>query len=291
MDAAGKGRTISTSCRGEPAGLRRHRLQAALHRGTCHDFLWRPPRRSPDGRIGSSTARTTRSPASSGCTPSCWPRRAPPGQRPANNVWEDRYEDINAFELHLTATAPGREDLPARLQGGAKEAVPPTPGRPGQVLEVLCRHLAERGHWDDTWPRTRSLTATSTAWRRGTWCRPTQVHLRALWAHRGPRHRRDGPTGPHVPPTPGGSGPQEGIVWPSNARWGQSGHLRGQDEAPLRPASRQREDRAPFAAASCGGRPRLTDHGGERAPTQRRSRPSRRGPSPPPYRHLAGSET
>ena len=101
MDAAGKDGNQARDVRREPAGRPGRLVQAALREELDHDFLWRvceaPPER---GRIGIFNRShyeevVALGPPRSGSNGSA--SRPDRGKR----FWQERYEDINAFERHL----------------------------------------------------------------------------------------------------------------------------------------------------------------------------------------------
>ena len=152
----------------QPAGLQGRGLQAAVGRGARPRLPVALQQVLPErGMIGIFTGPTTRRSWSSGSTPNCSAgATAVSGDGPPEQVWSDRYEDINAFERHLAPQRDAdRQALPARLEGGAEAAVPRAARRPGQELEVLAHDLAERRHWDE-YPTAYEevLSATSSPW-------------------------------------------------------------------------------------------------------------------------------
>jgi hypothetical protein len=61
-----------------------------------------------------------------------------PGTDRGKDFWQARYDDINAFERHLT-TARWFCSLPQRVEKGAAQAVPGAPRSAGEELEVFIR--------------------------------------------------------------------------------------------------------------------------------------------------------
>src|SRR5262245_48411517 len=59
----------------------------------------------------------------------------------SSHLWAERFEDINAHELHLARNGTViRKILPQRFAGGAGAAICRAAARPGQELEILrCR--------------------------------------------------------------------------------------------------------------------------------------------------------
>jgi len=89
-----------------------------------------------------------------------------PGKGPAKNVWQDRYEDINAFEHHLHRN--GTRVVKIFLHVSKEEQKRRFLERlddPAKYWKFSVADLAERGHWDDYMAAyEEALTATSTAW-------------------------------------------------------------------------------------------------------------------------------
>ena len=132
-----------------------------------HDFLWRTSGRCPSAAASaSSTGRTTRRSSRSGCIRSgSSAQRLPPGQR-GERFWQERYEDINAFERHLdrngtkivkfflhVSKAEQKERFLARLD------------TPGKEWKFNAADVDERARWDEYMDAfEEALTATSTPW-------------------------------------------------------------------------------------------------------------------------------
>jgi len=141
MDAAGKDGTIKHVMSGvNPQGCQVVAFKQPSAEDLNHDFLWRCSKALPNGGgSGSSTAPTTKRSWWSGYTQSTLARALPPratsqGTRVATTLrGHQRLRTPPASQRH-----PDRVTVPARLPRRAEEAVPGTPRRPRQVLEVLA---------------------------------------------------------------------------------------------------------------------------------------------------------
>jgi Polyphosphate kinase 2 (PPK2) len=139
MDAAGKDSVIKHVMSGlNPQGVQVVSFRQPSSEELDHDFLWRISKALPErGRIGIFNRSHYEEVVALKVHPE-WlePQRLPPGDR-GEEFWQERYEDINAFERHLDRQRDeGREVLPARLEGGAEEALPRAPRRARQGVEV-----------------------------------------------------------------------------------------------------------------------------------------------------------
>ena len=103
LDAAGKDGVIEHVMSGvNPQGCEVTSFKAPSQLELDHDFLWRARSRCRGAAISaSSTAPITRRCWWCACTRSCSTSQNLPPQLITKNIWSERYEDINAFELHL----------------------------------------------------------------------------------------------------------------------------------------------------------------------------------------------
>ena len=94
------------------------------------------------------------------------PARSCPTGSAGDKFWEERFDDINAFERHLTRNGTlDPEVLPPPLEEGAEEALPGSARRPGQALEVLVRRYEGAGVLGRLSGRIQdALQQTSTPW-------------------------------------------------------------------------------------------------------------------------------
>ena len=145
----------------QPAGRAGRLVQEAVgRRSSTTTSCGASRRRSPSaGASASSTARTTRRSSRSRCTPSGSSRS---GCRPASATsafWQERYEDINAFERHLDRT--GTKIVKFFLHVSkdvAEEALPRAARHAGQGMEVQrrrCRGARPLGRLHRARSRTR----------------------------------------------------------------------------------------------------------------------------------------
>ncbi len=170
MDAAGKDGTIKHVMSGvNPQGCQvfsfkkpsrrgaRPQLPLALHRRRCPSAA----------ASASSTARTTRTCSSCASTPRCSSGSGcPPGKRGQGVLGGP----LRGHQRLRAAPRPQRhahpQVLPARLQGGAEEALPGAARRPRKALEVLDAATSPSArYWDDYQDAYEdTLDATSTEW-------------------------------------------------------------------------------------------------------------------------------
>ena len=103
MDAAGKDSVIKHVMSGlNPQGVEVHSFKQPSAEELDHDFLWRADsacRRA--AASASSTARTTRKCWSCACIRSCWSNKQLPQALAGKDIWQQRFDDIRAFERHL----------------------------------------------------------------------------------------------------------------------------------------------------------------------------------------------
>ena len=142
--------------RRQPAGLPGALVQGAVGRGARP----RLPLALPEGACpsaaasASSTAPTTRRCSSSACTRSSSSARSCRRSSSPRTIWDERFEDIRNVERYLARNGVADPQvLPARLEGGAEEALPRAPRRAGEELEVLAGR------------RRRSASTGTTTWR------------------------------------------------------------------------------------------------------------------------------
>ena len=104
MDAAGKDSTIKHVMSGvNPQGCEVHSFKAPSHEELDHDFLWRAHRVCPErGRIGIFNRSYYEEVLVVRVHPTLLEAQRLPQGVVDKQVWDDRYEDINAFERYLT---------------------------------------------------------------------------------------------------------------------------------------------------------------------------------------------
>ena len=151
----------------ESAGRPGRLLQAALVGGARPRLPLAHAKALPErGRIGIFNRSHYEEVVASRCTPSGSRRSAcPPGPRD-EGFWQERYEDINAFERHLDRNGTKivkfflhvskevqKDRFIARLE------------TPGKEWKFNAADVAERARWDDYMSAFEdALTATSTPW-------------------------------------------------------------------------------------------------------------------------------
>jgi PPK2 family polyphosphate:nucleotide phosphotransferase len=168
MDAAGKDSTIEHVMKGvNPQGVQVVSFRNPSAEELDHNFLWRISKALPErGRIGIFNRSHYEEVVALKVHPE-WlePQRLPPGARD-ERFWQERYDDINAFERHLhrngttivkfflhVSKAVQKKRFLARLD------------TPGKEWKFNAADVAERARWDDYMSAFEdALTATSTAW-------------------------------------------------------------------------------------------------------------------------------
>ena len=177
MDAAGKDGTIKHVMSGvNPQGCQVFSFKKPSTEELAHNFLWRYMKSLPErGRIGIFNRSYYEDVLVVKVHPELLGRQAPhergkgaPAQKEkvGKKFWEERYEDINAFERHLART--GTVILKFFLNVSKDE-------QKRRFLERLDRaeknwkfspsDMAERGYWDDYMSAYEdALSATSTEW-------------------------------------------------------------------------------------------------------------------------------
>jgi PPK2 family polyphosphate:nucleotide phosphotransferase len=166
MDAAGKDSAIEHVMSGvNPQGVQVVSFGKPSPEELDHDFLWRISKALPErGRIGIFNRSHYEEVVALKVHPE-WlePQRLPPGERD-ERFWQERYEDINAFERHLArngttivkfflhvSKAVQKKRFLARLD------------TPGKEWKFNAADVTERAHWDAYMSAFEdALTATST---------------------------------------------------------------------------------------------------------------------------------
>lgn len=104
MDAAGKDGTIKHVMSGvNPQGCQVFSFKAPSAEELDHDFMWRTTRRLPErGRIGIFNRSYYEEVLIVRVHPELLARQKLPPALVTKDIWRERFEDINAFERHLT---------------------------------------------------------------------------------------------------------------------------------------------------------------------------------------------
>jgi len=168
MDAAGKDSVIKHVMSGvNPQGVQVVSFKQPSAEELDHDFLWRISKSLPErGQIGIFNRSHYEEVVALKVHPE-WlePQRLPPGERD-ERFWQERYEDINAFERHLdrngtkivkfflhVSKETQRERFLARLD------------KPDKEWKFNAADVAERARFDDYIAAFEdAITATSTPW-------------------------------------------------------------------------------------------------------------------------------
>ena len=102
MDAAGKDGAIKHVMSGINPQDSRSPVQGTLPPGTEHDYLWRTALRLPErGRIGIFNRSHYEEVLVARVHPESSPASSCPPHGDRRAIWEERFEDIRAFEQHL----------------------------------------------------------------------------------------------------------------------------------------------------------------------------------------------
>jgi PPK2 family polyphosphate:nucleotide phosphotransferase len=168
LDAAGKDSAIEHVMSGvNPQGVKVVSFKKPSSEELDHDFLWRISKALPErGRIGIFNRSHYEEVVALKVHPG-WldAQRLPPGERD-ERFWQERYEDINAFERHLdrngtkivkfflhVSKAVQKQRFLARLD------------TPGKEWKFNAADVSERAQWDAYMSAFEdALTATSTPW-------------------------------------------------------------------------------------------------------------------------------
>jgi PPK2 family polyphosphate:nucleotide phosphotransferase len=166
MDAAGKDSTIKHVMSGvNPQGCEVTSFKQPSAEELDHNFLWRYARRAPErGRIGIFNRSYYEEVLVVRVHPELARAERIPESEVDGDFWADRYDDINAFERHLTRNGTtvlkfflhiSREEQRKRFLKRLKD--------PRKHWKFSAADLAERGFWDDYMKAYEdAINATST---------------------------------------------------------------------------------------------------------------------------------
>jgi PPK2 family polyphosphate:nucleotide phosphotransferase len=168
MDAAGKDGTIKHVMSGvNPQGVQVSSFKAPSAEEVDHNFLWRYAKALPErGRIGIFNRSYFEDVLVVRVHPEILDRqKLPPGKRD-KSFWEDRYEDINAFERHLARNATVIVKFFLHVsKDEQKRRFLERLDNPEKNWKFSAADLAERAHWDEYMEAYEdALAATSTKW-------------------------------------------------------------------------------------------------------------------------------
>jgi PPK2 family polyphosphate:nucleotide phosphotransferase len=168
MDAAGKDSAIEHVMSGvNPQGVHVVSFRKPSAEELDHDYLWRISRALPErGRIGIFNRSHYEEVVALKVHPE-WldAQRLPAGDR-GEAFWQERYEDINAFERHLERN--GTKIVKFFLHVSKevqKQRFLARLDTPGKEWKFNAADVTERAHWDAYMSAFEdALTATSTPW-------------------------------------------------------------------------------------------------------------------------------
>jgi PPK2 family polyphosphate:nucleotide phosphotransferase len=168
MDAAGKDGAIKHVMSGvNPQGCQVFSFKKPSNEELQHNFLWRYMKRLPErGRIGIFNRSYYEDVLVVKVHPELVGSRLPQGAQPGKKFWEERYEDINAFEQHLVrnGTVIVKFFLNVSKDEQRRRFLERLT-RPEKNWKFSSSDLAERGHWDEYQAAYEdALSATSTEW-------------------------------------------------------------------------------------------------------------------------------
>ena len=168
MDAAGKDSAIQHVMTGvNPQGVQVVSFRAPSSEELDHDFLWRISRGLPErGRIGIFNRSHYEEVVALRVHPEWLGGQQLPSGAVGPQIWEERYEDINAFERHLDRN--GTKIVKLFLNVSKAEQKRRFLARldtPHKEWKFNAADVAERGRWDEYMSAFEdALTATSTPW-------------------------------------------------------------------------------------------------------------------------------
>jgi PPK2 family polyphosphate:nucleotide phosphotransferase len=167
MDAAGKDGAIKHVMSGiNPQGVEVTSFKKPSDEELDHTFLWRCMKRVPErGRIGIFNRSYYEEVLVVRVHDQLLEAQRIPGMKPGRRTWDDRFDDINAFERHLTRNGTAvvkfflnvsRAEQRKRFLSRIEE--------PDKYWKFSPADVAERQHWDDYMRAyEEAITATSTA--------------------------------------------------------------------------------------------------------------------------------
>jgi len=168
MDAAGKDGTIKHVMSGvNPQGCQVYSFKKPSAEERDHNFLWRYMKCLPErGRIGIFNRSYYEDVLIVKVHPQLIDEQQLPDGKRGKSFWDDRYDDINAFERHLVRN--GTVIVKFFLNLSKKEQKRRFLERldnPEKNWKFSAADVAERAFWDDYMKAYEdALTATSTEW-------------------------------------------------------------------------------------------------------------------------------
>ncbi len=170
LDAAGKDGSIKHVMSGvNPQGVDVIPFKAPNDAELKHHFLWRPMQKLPArGRIAIFNRSYYEEVLVVRVHPEFLDKQALPSRledKPLDDLWESRFEEINAFERHLVDNDITVIKFFLHLsKDEQRERFLDRLNEPGKLWKFAAADLAERGHWDEYQEvYEKMLRATSTA--------------------------------------------------------------------------------------------------------------------------------
>ena len=166
MDGAGKDSAIRHVMSGlNPQGTQVFSFKRPSDEELDHDYLWRCAKALPErGRIGIFNRSYYEEVLVVRVHPDILNGQKLPASLVTDDIWRDRYEDINAFERHLARNGTvirkfflhvSKEEQRRRLEARLDD--------PAKTWKFSAADLAERDRWDDYMRAyERALSKTST---------------------------------------------------------------------------------------------------------------------------------
>jgi PPK2 family polyphosphate:nucleotide phosphotransferase len=168
MDAAGKDSTIKHVMSGvNPQGVQVVSFKQPSSEELDHTFLWRTWKAVPErGRIGIFNRSHYEEVVALRVHPEWLDKQKLPSGDRGPGFWEDRYDDINAFEHHLVRN--GTQVVKFFLHVSPAEQKRRFMKRldnPDKLWKFSAADVTERARWDEYMRAYEdAITATSTAW-------------------------------------------------------------------------------------------------------------------------------
>jgi len=151
MDAAGKDSTVEHVMSGvNPQGCEVYSFKTPSAEELDHDFLWRTTRRLPErGRIGIFNRSYYEEVLVVRVHPEILKNQRLPPSLVTNNIWKERFEDINAFERYLSRNGVAiRKFFLHVSKEEQKKRFLERLGNPEKHWKFSLTDIHEREHWD-----------------------------------------------------------------------------------------------------------------------------------------------
>jgi PPK2 family polyphosphate:nucleotide phosphotransferase len=168
MDAAGKDSIIKNVMSGvNPQGCQVYSFKRPSSEDLSHTFLWRSQKCLPErGRIGIFNRSYYEDVLVVKVHPEWLELQKIPQELCGKSFWQDRYDDINAFERHLARNGVIVLKFFLHLsKEEQKERFLERLDKPSKNWKFEAADLAERGYWDEYQEAYETaLNSTSTEW-------------------------------------------------------------------------------------------------------------------------------